>query len=123
MVIDVSDILLDPDFGPVAFTRRRPTSSLAKEGASATSYPSVTLNGIIQPATTKDAQLLPEGVRLSDVRAFFTSGDISAGNGSTQLPDLLQYGGETFRVLNLQDFGAHGMRKALAQRIAVAGGS
>jgi hypothetical protein len=76
------------------------------------------MTGIIQPAATADAQLLPEGVRLSDVQAFFTAGDISPGDGEGVAPDLLvDDAGNAYRVLHVQAFDKHGMTKALAQRL------
>lgn len=115
MIVDVSDLLLDPDLGATTFTRKRPATSLANEGEAANVYATATLRGIVQPASTTDAKLLDEGVRISDVQAFFTSGDVSVG-GPGQLPDILVAGGVSYRVLHVQDFGNHGMRKALAQR-------
>jgi hypothetical protein len=114
MRINVSALMTDPDLGGTTFTRLRPATSYAKEGEAANTYASTTLAGIVQPSATTDAQLLPEGVRLSDVQAFFTAGDVSAG-GPGQLPDVLQFGGKSFRVLHVQDFGNHGMVKALAE--------
>jgi hypothetical protein len=119
MRINVADLMTDADLGGTTFARRRPTSSLASEGQVVVSYASASLAGIVQPAATTDANLLPEGVRISDVQAFFTAGDVSAGDGKSQLPDVLQYGGQTFRVLHVQAFDQHGMRKALAQLITV----
>jgi hypothetical protein len=121
MRVDVSSVVVDYDLGGTTFTRRRPTTTLDNEGIAGTTYTDTTdVAGIIQPAATADAQLLPEGTRLSDVQAFFTSADISPGDGVSALPDLLvDDKGNTYRVLHVQDFGAkHGMVKALAQRLA-----
>lgn len=115
MRIDVSDLLIDGDLGATTFTRLRPTTTYAKEGEASSTYASTSLAGIVQPAATTDANLLPEGVRISDVQAFYTSGDVTVGSAS-QLPDVLQCGGVNYRVLHVQDFGQHGLRKALAQR-------
>jgi hypothetical protein len=123
MRINVSDIVVDPDLGGTTFMRRRPTVSLANYGLVSTSYetPGTTLAGIKQPAATADAQFLPEGTRLSDVEAFFVAtSSLSAGDGKTTLPDLIVSGGLTYRVLHVQDFGNHGMVKALAERMAAA---
>jgi hypothetical protein len=117
MLVDVSELLTDSDLGADTFTRLRPTTTMANEGEAGDAFRSEILTGIIQPAATADAQFLPEGVRLSDVQAFFTSGDLSAGDPDL-LPDVLQYKGITYRVMHVQDFDKHGMVKALAQRIA-----
>lgn len=120
MRVNVSDLLTDADLGATTFERWRPTSTRANEGEASCTYPDggkVTLTGIVQPANTRDAQFLEEGVRIADVQVFFTTGDVSVG-GNRQLPDLLKYGGETYRALHSQDFDKHGMRRVLAQRVA-----
>jgi hypothetical protein len=118
MRINVSKLMSDKSLGGGTFTRKRPTTVLANYGLAASSYTPATLTGIVQAAATADAQLLPEGVRLSDIQAFFTAGEISPGDGVTTLPDLLvDASGAEYRVLHVQDFGQHGMVKALAQRI------
>jgi hypothetical protein len=109
--------MADPDLGGTTFTRRQPTTTLA-HGIASVTYTDTTLAGIIQPAVTADAQLLPDGVRLSDVQAFFTASPISAGDGAAATPDLLvDDAGNTYRVLHVQEFDKHGMTKALAERL------
>jgi hypothetical protein len=117
MRVDVSELLTDNDLGADTFTRRRPATTLASEGEASNSSTPVEMTGIIQPANTADAQFLPEGVRISDVQTFFTSGDVSVGS-PTQLADVLQYKGITYQVLHVQAFDKHGMVRALGQRIA-----
>lgn len=118
MRINVSDLLTDPDLGGTTFTRRRPTSTVGTGGIVSTTYLDSTLSGIIQPAATADAQFLPEGVRLSDVQAFYTPSAISPGDGSTTAPDILvDNAGNTYQVLHVAAFDKHGMTKALAQKL------
>ena len=118
MIVNVAEVVIDADLGGTTFTRKRPTTSLANYGLSSSTYTATTMPGIIQPAATSDAKLLPEGVRLSDVQAFFTSYDISPGNGTSVIPDILiDDAGAEYRVLHVQAFGKNGMVKALAQRV------
>jgi hypothetical protein len=119
MTISVADLMTDPDLGGTTFMRMRPSVSESNEGTAGVTYATSTLRGIVQPAATADAKLLPEGVRLSDVQAFFCATGVSAGDGASQLPDLLKSDGVTYRVLHVQAFDKHGMTKALAQRLAV----
>ncbi len=114
MRINVSDLFLRPELGSTTFTRQRPTTTLANQGEAADAYTVTTLTGIVQPAATTDAQLLPEGVRIADVQVFYTAGDISVG-GPGQNPDVLQYDNKDYVVQHVQDFGQHGMVRALAQ--------
>ena len=109
MTIDVSELMSDPDLGGTTFTRRVPTTTFAN-GISKATYTDTTMAGIVQPAATADAQLLPDGVRLSDVQAFFTAGAISPGDGKDTAPDLLvDDEGITYQVLHVQSYGKHGM--------------
>lgn len=119
-MLDVSELMADPDLGGTTFARKRPTTTPVNYGLPSTTYDDTpNIPGIIQPAATADAQFLPEGVRLSDVQAFFTSAiDISPGDGQTKLPDVLvDDNGLQYRVLHVQAFDKHGMTKALAQRL------
>ena len=119
MLVDVSDLVSDPDLGGTTFSRRRPTTTLDNYGLASTVYSDHdNIPGIIQPAATADAQYLPEGVRLSDVQVFFCAADISPGDGTTVLPDVLvDDEGKQYRVIHVQAFEKHGMVKALAQRL------
>ena len=114
MRINVSDLLRDPDMNATTFTRQRPTTTLANQGEASDAYAPTVLQGIVQPAATADANLLPEGVRISDVQVFYSPSDISVG-GPGQNPDVLQYDGKDYVVKHVQDFGANGMVRALAQ--------
>jgi hypothetical protein len=118
MRVDVSDIVVDFDLGGTTFTRRRPTTTYSDEGIAQQSYDDLTVAGIVQPANTEDAQFLPDGVRLSDVKAFYSSVPVSAGDGSSTIGDVLvDDHGHTFQVLHVEGFYKHGMIKALAQRL------
>jgi hypothetical protein len=118
MRVDVSDIVIDFDLGGTTFTRRRPTTTYSGEGITNQSYVDLTVSGIVQPANQEDAQFLPDGVRLSDIKAFYSSVPISAGDGSSTIGDVLVDDmGHTFQVLHVEGFYKHGMIKALAQRI------
>jgi len=122
MRINVADILSRSSLGAGTFTRRRPTSTLGYAGLASLTYTDSTLTGIVQPAATADAHLLPEGTRLSDVQAFFTPSEISPGTPSA-LPDLLvDTAGNEYRVLHVQAFGQHGLTKALGQRVHMRSG-
>ena len=114
MRINVSDLLRCSALNSTTFTRQRPTTTLANQGESSDGYAPTVLQGIVQPAGTADADLLPEGVRISDVQVFYSSSDISVG-GSGQNPDVLQYDNKDYVVQHVQDFGAHGMVRALAR--------
>lgn len=117
MPLNFSDMMSDVELGATQFTRLRLTETLDKDGESSKAYVPTELTGIVLPAKLADAVLLPEGMRLSDVNAFFTASDVRCGDGETTLSDRLVHAGSTFIALHVQDFSQYGMYKVLAQRI------
>jgi hypothetical protein len=115
VVINLARLTTSPRFTR-QITRWRPTTTLANEGEATSTYASAMVLGSLQPSKDADVNLLPEGVRLSDCLAFYTSGDVQAGDGATQLPDILQVDAFYYRVLHLQDFRANGYVRVIALR-------
>lgn len=73
---------------------------------------------MIQPATGKDLQLLPEAMRSSQVLAIWTSTPLLTVDEATQqLPDEISYHGVLFQVQRVEPWGDLGNYiKALARR-------
>jgi hypothetical protein len=120
-VIDVTELLTDPEFVSAPVTCKRPVTTYSNAGVPSQSYPtSVSVTGIVQDACPEDVEFLPEGVRLADVKTFYTAGDVSAGDGEAQLPDVLEIGALKYVVQHVQDFReTGGYVRVLAQRQAV----
>ena len=138
MLFDFSDMPQDSEMGAREFLRHRPTPTLGNEGEANATYATAVYIGLVLPAQMNDARLLPEGVDLSDVMAFFTPAidDISAGNAVDTLPDVLEVRttdangkllrdvdgnllgpeGLKYKALKVQDFSQFGLYKVLAQR-------
>jgi hypothetical protein len=117
-MIDVSELNGDPDFAQT-ITRKRSTLTYANEGTPQKSYATASIVANVQSPSPSDVQLLPEGVRLNDVMAIFTTaGNITAGDGTTVLPDVLIIEGQSYQVLHVEDFSRNGYVMALAQRFA-----
>lgn len=117
-MIDVSDVLDDPDFMQT-FTRYRCTRALAHHGESTPTYDSGTpLQGVIEPASQADLQVLEEGTRLSDVVAVYTKADVRIGD-SSNAPDVVLVNGARHVCLHIEDFRSNGNYvRVLAQRLA-----
>jgi hypothetical protein len=114
-MISVAELAHDPDFVQT-ITRLRPTTTLTKEGLAGSTYTSLDVIGSVQPPNDDDIKLLPEGVRLSDCTAFFTNDDVSAGDGASQLPDILQVGGKNYRIIHVDNFSQNGYSRFIAER-------
>lgn len=96
-LIDVSELLLDPDFvNPIQIIRR--TSSVNSMGENVIDSETVIDTfGSVQPAKYKDIQRLPEALRIEDVRSFYVKMEILQ-DGTSVYPDLIVWGGERFAV-------------------------
>ena len=114
-MIDVSELQGDPDFAQT-IVRLRPTTTYAHEGVAGSTTTSASVVGCVQPPGDDEVKLLPEGVRLADCIAFYTNGDVSAGDGASQLPDILQWQGKSFRVLYKTDWSQNGYVRFIAHR-------
>lgn len=94
--IDVSDLLLDPDFvDPISIIRR--TSSVNSFGENVTTELAIFTVGSIQPASSNTISRLPEALRMADVRDFFIKIEIIQ-DGATLYPDVLIFQNIRYQV-------------------------
>jgi hypothetical protein len=96
--IDVSDLLLDPDFIDNVSVIRR-TAIVNNRGENVLTEAS-TLNTVasVQPASYKQIQRVPEALRSSDIRAFFIKAEVKADSAGTYT-DLITYLGQRWQVI------------------------
>jgi len=105
-LIDVSDLLLDPDFvNQVSLVHR--TSTVGTNGKNTLVENTVQTIGSVQPAPAKDIQRLPDALRMSDVRKFWIKAEILA-DGSSQYPDIIVFQGKRFQVINTEPWLNYG---------------
>jgi hypothetical protein len=104
--IDVNDIIADPDLvDPMILVHRQ--ACVDTLGSNRIKETAFTTWGIIQPASGKALQRLPEALRLANVRSFWVKGTIiTDGNG--QYPDILVYRGTRFQVQTVMDWSNYG---------------
>jgi hypothetical protein len=75
--------------------------------------------GIVTPASSKDLSMLPEGDEIHEARAFYSNIELFETNASnTQVSDILQWGGNNYRILKVLDQSNRGFWKAIAVRMA-----
>jgi hypothetical protein len=94
-----------------AFTIRRPTPAM-QEGVETVTNADIAASGSLQPAKPADLQGLPEGQRLAETIAVWTTTEVKADPGA---PDELLWSGRTYRVVALERWPDH--YRALAQRV------
>lgn len=99
-LIDVSDVLLDPDFLDSLQLIHR-TATVDNFGKTVLSEAAVSAVGSVQPANQKDIIRLPEAMRTRDVRGFWIKAPILA-DGASQYPDIIVYAGKRFQVISIE---------------------
>jgi hypothetical protein len=105
-LIDVSDLLLDPDFiNNVSLIHRTTVvNSFGKNELTETTFNTF---GSVQPAPVKEIQRLPESLRMSDVRKFWIKAEILS-DGDSQYPDIILFQGKRFQVINTEPWLNYG---------------
>lgn len=115
-MIDVSELMTDPDFAKT-FTVKRPTVVIAADGTASTTYVTTdNVVGIVQPAAPEDIQDLPEGSRSNGVVSVWSATEIkgSASAGSEE-SDVLVVDGRSYRVVKSEPRGDNGYYRVFAQ--------
>jgi hypothetical protein len=70
-MLDVSDLLDDPDFRQ-NFTVARITETVTSKGRAELSSTNLTISGVIVPATPRQLERLPEADRSSEIIAVYS---------------------------------------------------
>jgi hypothetical protein len=110
-MLDMSDVISDPDFGVEYSVRRPPQSSFQAEGVwTAGGAPTViSLSSPLQPSRGVDvAQFLPEGERAKRSISIWSPVEIFMSDGEGRDADQIVYNGETYRVAFAKRWGAQG---------------
>lgn len=104
--IDVTDLLLDPDFvDPMVIIRR--TSCTDNFGENKLREDGFNTFGAIMPASGKTLQRIPDALRVAGVMSFFVKGQI-VSDGQTLYPDLLVFKGSKYAVQVVFDWSNWG---------------
>lgn len=107
-LIDVSDIVLDPDFtSAMQIIHRTATVNTKGENVITEKLPIQTV-GSIQPISGKTLMRVPEALRSENLRSFWTKTPIIADKHGVYT-DILVFGCERFQVKHVFDwtnFGA-----------------
>jgi len=119
--VDMSEIVND-GFAAQAFTLTRTPGvwSIGEQGAGFQGEPyTVPMWGVIQPATAEDAEVLPEGDRITGAMQFHSTAPIyhSAGSQTTpSLADIISWRGYTYRVVHVYPWEDFGYYRAIGVR-------
>lgn len=115
-LIDITDLLHDPDFvEAMSLITRVPTvNTLGENIISETTLNSI---GSVQPTSGKDLLRLPEALRLLDVFTFWFQGEITA-TAPGKYPMILVFKGKRYQVQKVLDWTSWG--RSWSQGLAIA---
>lgn len=119
-LIDVSELLTDPDFTNTVTLIRR-ASTVNTYGENVMTETQSTITAVVQGANTESLERVPEGARLSDLIDVYYKGQLTAESPSGYA-DVIVWGGKRYQVFEVvedfMNFGA-GFTKAVCKLEAV----
>ena len=115
-MIDVSDIIYDPDF-VVDFQRIQVTGSFTNGNWTAVESAPSNMQGIILPANLDVLKVLPEGERDLESVKIYSLVQLNMGDDQeTTQPDIILYLGAAYRVAWSRYYPQCGLWMVIAQR-------
>ena len=112
MAIDVSEIVHDPDFCNT-FTVIKQGESEWVRGVLQRKTTETTVEGIVQPSSSKDLELLDTADRVNGMKTFITD-EVSLDVSSTEkTSDVCVWKGQRYKLIQIFDYAANGYYKAI----------
>ena len=118
-VVNMSEVMNDPDLAQ-AFLIQRSTQGTFLNGVWQTTPVTLSGYGPIRPASAREINMLPEGDRVGEIKAFWSSQPIYGTRGTSgkgESSDILVWNGLYYRVLQVFQDQDYGFYKALATRM------
>ena len=117
-MLDVSDILEDPDFAQPFDVLR--SSGAFVSGGWQNLTTTVACSGVILPASDQDIALVPEGDRVTGMISVHTTRKLFQTHTGAQpgLSDVIVWNGDKYRILKLFPYQDFGFTKALGARLS-----
>jgi hypothetical protein len=111
-----AQLLRNPRFKPQQITLYRPTFGTMTNGIQSETFAAgVSVQAICQPAGGDDLALLPEGQRLNNIQAIWSTTQLYVANGKDRDADVLEFGGIRHTVIKLFNRDRFGFFKVLAE--------
>ena len=106
--LDVSEILLDPDFMDTGLVCKRSTQAIGDNGRAANTVSSIPFAGVV----TSDKGDLLERIMTGEGRTgsitIHTQFGLSAGSGADSIADIVTWQGRDYTVSNVNDYSHFG---------------
>lgn len=101
-LVDVSDLLVDPDFvNDMSLIHRVPTIDIY--GQQSLVETQVDTIGVAEPSSGRDLERLPDALRIKDVYTFWIKAQIVA-DGTSAYPDLILFNTNRYEVELILDW-------------------
>ena len=114
-MIDVSQLITDPDFCEPFVIRRR----IGKwEAGRFIATPEDTVNGIVEPTSGDDLEQVPEGDRVSGMMTFYTKQPVYLSQDKQQSDEII-WRGKLYKAVQILDWSRHGFYKVIASYVEV----
>lgn len=115
-MIDVSEVISDPDFTQTYTVHRQAGEWVRGEWKASDEKP-VKVTGVITVADAKTLEQLPEGDRVSGLMTFYSTQELfeTREEGTS---DQIEWRGERYRVKRVFPYVDYGYYKAVGERMA-----
>nr|DAQ67855.1 MAG TPA: hypothetical protein [Caudoviricetes sp.] len=112
MAINVAEIVHDPDFC-TTFTVVRQGETEWIRGVAHEKTEEITVEGIVQPSSSKDLELLDTADRVNGMKTFITD-EVSLDVSDTEkTSDVCVWKGWRYKLIHTFDYAANGYYKAI----------
>lgn len=113
-MIEISDLMSDPDFAQ-DFTIRRESGAFV-EGEWIKSTADIAAYGVIQPAKSPDVlAFAPEGERQGNWIVVYCAAEVRQGNADDLMSDVIIWRGDTYRVAKAKHWETQGFWQVWAK--------
>lgn len=118
MVIQLGDIVLDPDFAQ-QFTVYRSTGDWVKGKWTESTPEQITMTGVISVMNEKELQAMPEGDKVKGAMVFHTTQELFVTRNGTEkgTSDKIYWRGDYYRLFNIAPYADYGYFRAAGERI------
>ena len=110
-MIYVQELIHDPDFCDT-FQLIRHIGSEWERGEQIVKTETLTIEGIVSPATSKDIEMLPEGDRQTGMKTFYADVPMHVTD-TEETSDICEYRGKQYKLLQVFDYSSNGYYKAI----------
>src|SRR5437868_9537152 len=106
-LLDVSDVLLDPDFVDTSLVCERATIAVGDDGRSVASPANIPFSGVVTSNNGDVLDRIAEGQRIKGSITIHTRFSLIEG-GAGQDADVVQWRGRRYTVTNVNDYAHFG---------------